>query len=90
VSLGQAQTTFGTCTVWLDLSPGQLILPTAQFGVLNADGNGQAFLPIPLPNLPPILGAIFYAQWIAADPSGPLAAWGSVWAESATRRIVIW
>jgi hypothetical protein len=90
LSLGTAPVTAGGCTVWPNLTPGQMILPSGSYGTFVADGLGSASFPLPIPNDPLLVGLTFYGQWIAADPQGAFGAWGGTFSLSPSRRLVIW
>jgi hypothetical protein len=78
------------CGVYVDLSPGQLILPSAGLGVTTTDTNGVAILGIPLPSLPSLAGITAYAQWFVADPAGGLSVGASTFAASRGRTLILW
>lgn len=48
-----------------------LAAPTL-LGSTVADGSGAATLPVPIPDVPALLGAAYFLQWISAEPGGPL------------------
>jgi hypothetical protein len=90
LSLGSASLTAGNCTLWLDLSPGQLVLPSGVLGVVMTDASGFASLNLPIPNSPQLLGIGAYAQWVIVDPAGTFVPNGIAYSLSDSRKLVIW
>jgi hypothetical protein len=69
----------------IDFNPGQLILPAGSFGAVPVNAQGEAWIGIPIPNLPILSGVRVYAQWGVADMSVPLG-----FALSPIRTYIIW
>lgn len=76
--------------IWLDLSPGQLLLPTGLAGTLLTDVAGTASFTFAIPNVPWLQGQALYGQWVAADPQGAFPISGSLFSLTEARKIVIW
>jgi hypothetical protein len=90
LSRGETSVTSGNCTVSVDITPGIGILPLGGYGFVTADASGSAFVPIPIPNDPSLLGFTAYAQWIATDPLGGFVIGGTAYSLSDVAQITIW
>jgi hypothetical protein len=90
LSLGEGQLSSGTCTIWLDLSPASLLLPSGPLGLMTTNASGLASLPIPIPNDPNLAGQYLFGQWIALDPQGPFWLGGQSFSLTPSRKILIW
>jgi hypothetical protein len=90
LSFGQAPLPLAPCTIGIALQPTQLILPTPAFGFLQADASGVARLPLPIPPVPALQGAVFYGQGIAAAPAGPFLLNGGTYVLTASRKLLLW
>jgi FG-GAP-like repeat len=90
VSLAEGFNPIGSCVIGLSLSSGDLVLPNAAMGITVADATGSAILGIPIPPQAFLLGLTFYAQVIAADPSGTVVVGGGTYQLSGSRKILIW
>lgn len=91
LSTGMAFTGVQPNGLWLDLSPGAQLSPTAVGGgSYVADATGAVTVPIPIPaSFPRATG--FFAQWAAFDPQGsftPLP--GLTLVLSDARHVFIW
>lgn len=76
------------CAPLIDLSAANLLLPDATgFGFGATDALGIATLPLPIPAIPALAGAKFYAQAAVLDPAGAFA--GSL-ALTRGRAITLW
>jgi hypothetical protein len=80
----------GPCIVRLDLSPSNLILPVGSLGLLTTNGAGAAQAFFSIPSAPSFLGADYFLQWIAVDPTGPVNLLGVNYSLSGARRILLW
>jgi hypothetical protein len=90
LSRGESPTASGSCTIWIDLTPGIGILPVGNLGFVTVDNLGSAAVSIPIPNDPALLGLTVYAQWIAADPLGGFSIGGAFYSLSDVALITIW
>jgi hypothetical protein len=90
LSQGEGFVPLGPGVVRLDITPGQLVLPFGSMGYLstNAIGSAQAMLSVPA--TPSLLGADFFLQWMAIDPTGPISLFGMNYSLSEARRIMLW
>ncbi len=90
ISIASGNVPLGGCTLWLDLSVGALLSPTATFGTLLTDAQGTGFLPIPIPLVESLVGANLYIQWVAVDPQGPIITPTGNFRPSDSRRVMVW
>ncbi len=74
--------------IWLDTQPGALIWPAAGAGTFTTTANGTAALSVTIPvSTPP--GATLFTQWIAQSPAGGYTLFGSTWALSEGRTLIL-
>lgn len=91
LSTGMAFTGVQPNGLWLDLSPGAQLSPTAVGGgSYVADATGAVTVPIPIPaSFPRATG--FFAQWAAFDPQGSFTSLpGLTLVLSDARHVFIW
>lgn len=90
VSFGPGFTVAGPCVAAIDLDPNALVIPAGSLGFTSANAAGVASVALPIPYHFGLYGLSFYAQWLAADPSGPWSIGGTSYLLSMSRTIVIW
>ena len=67
---GNEQQTFGV-PLPITLASGCQLLVSLDVGIGHTiDAQGAAFQPVPIPNLPSLIGQSIYAQWVLATPVG--------------------
>jgi hypothetical protein len=90
LSLGTTLLGSPVAGIWLDLSPGQLLLPSGLAGTALIDVNGAASFTFAIPNVPWLQGQALYGQWVVADPQGLFPISGSLFSLTEAHKIVIW
>jgi hypothetical protein len=76
----------GGCALWPSLAPADLIV----HGITSASATGSASLALPIPPEPALIGSVWYAQAVAADPAGPISVNGAGVSASDLRTILVW
>ncbi len=89
LTLGAGVLTSG-CTLWLDVNPSQIILPSGPLGFVTVGAAGTAQIVLSIPVIPQLFGQDFFAQWVVADPAGSFQLGGGTYALSPARRLYIW
>jgi hypothetical protein len=89
-----AQSSWGGCSLWLNLSPSKLLVPVGGFGYATANASGDASIAMSIPAATGPMVWLYnyrlYACAVAADPLGPLSIGGQTFASTETRGVLIW
>jgi hypothetical protein len=89
-----AQSTWGGCSLWLNVSPSKLLVPVGGFGYATANASGDASIAMSIPAATGPMVWLYnyrlYACAVAADPLGPLSIGGQTFASTETRGVLIW
>lgn len=85
-----ARSFFAGCGPLIDLAPTALLLPVGALGLTTTDASGAAVVPVALPFVPALTGAVVYAQWAVFDAAGAFNAGAANFALTRGRAITLW